>query len=74
MAYKKRPSCPECGAMVRFNDSVGGWEYGKPGQATIVYKVWHEDCYIQVKQLTPAEANELKRVGAETNAMAKAVR
>ena len=62
MAYTKRPNCPECGNMVRFNDSVGAWEYGTPGQATIVFKVWHQDCYIKLKQLTPAEITALKAV------------
>lgn len=60
MAYKKRPNCPECGKMVRFNDSIGNWEFGQPGEPTLVFKVRHSECYIKVKQPTPAEISAIK--------------
>ena len=45
----KRPNCPACGMMVRFNDSVAKTEYGTSDNQTLVTKIWHKDCLKSAK-------------------------
>lgn len=69
MAYKKRPNCPECGKMVRFNDSIASTEYGKNDEVTLLTKIWHAECYIKVKQPTPAEISAIRAGVGSTKAV-----